>query len=79
MLWWTEFKTTILPWLLAAAVIGLVIVESHRTMAQMMAINQTLTAALQTQGEALDGIQRLIGQQGYTVSPFVPDSSRSAE
>ena len=72
MAWWTEFKTTLLPWLIASAVVALVIVESHRTTAQLLAMNQTLTLAVQEQGKTLEGVRQLLGAQGYTVSPPYP-------
>lgn len=71
---WTEFKNTILPWLVAAAVIALLMVEHRRTTAALVAANGRLADAVEVQGRALDGVRDLLAKQGYTLPPF--DASR---
>ena len=67
---WTEFKTTILPWLIAAAVIVLLITEHQRTTNALVAANGRLADAVELQGRALDGVRELLAKQGYTLPPF---------
>jgi hypothetical protein len=71
---WIEFKTTILPWLVAAAVVALLITEHRRTTDALVGANARLAAAVETQGRALDGVRDLLASQGYTLPPF--DASR---
>jgi len=71
---WTEFKNTILPWMIAAAVIALLMVEHRRTTAALVQANGRLADAVETQGRALDGVRDLLAKQGYTLPPF--DASR---
>jgi hypothetical protein len=71
---WVEFKNTILPWLVAAAVVALLITEHQRTTAALLAANGRLAAAVELQGRALDGVRDLLSKQGYTLPPF--DASR---
>ena len=68
---WTEFKTAILPWVLAALFIGVLMMESRRTTGALGAANARLTEALASQGRALDGVRDLLAAQGYTLPPFV--------
>jgi hypothetical protein len=67
---WTEFKNAILPWLVAAAVIALVIMEHRRTTAALLVANGRLAEAVEVQGRALDGVRDLLAKQGYTLPPF---------
>jgi hypothetical protein len=67
---WTEFKTTILPWMIAAVVVGLMISENRRTTAAMVEANARLADAVESQGRALDGVRELLAAQGYTLPPF---------
>ena len=67
---WTEFKNTILPWLVAAAVIALLMVEHRRTTAALVAANGRLADAVEVQGRALDGVRDLLAKQGYTLPPL---------
>jgi len=76
MPWWIEFKTTLLPWILAAAVVALIIAEAHRTTAQLVAVNESLTQVLQEQGRVLDRLQQTLSVQGYTVSPFAEGAEK---
>lgn len=67
---WTEFKNAILPWLIAAAVIALLMLEHRRTTAALVAANGRLAEAVEVQGRALDGVRDLLAKQGYTLPPF---------
>ena len=67
---WLEFKTTILPWLIAAAVVVLLIWEHQRTTTALVAANDRLADAVEMQGRALDGVRELLAKQGYTLPPF---------
>lgn len=67
---WTEFKNTILPWLLAAGVIALLMFEHRRTTAALVAANGRLADAVEAQGRALEGVRDLLAKQGYTLPPF---------
>lgn len=70
MQFWVEFKTTILPWLIAAAVVVLLITEHQRTTNALIAANGRLAEAVELQGRALDGVRELLAKQGYTLPPF---------
>jgi hypothetical protein len=67
---WTEFKNTILPWLLAAAVVAFLIAEHRRTTEALLEANQRLANAVEQQGKALDGVRGLLASQGYTLPPL---------
>ena len=67
---WTEFKNAILPWVIAAAVIALLMVEHRRTTTALVTANGRLAEAVETQGRALDGVRDLLAKQGYTLPPF---------
>jgi hypothetical protein len=67
---WVEFKTAILPWLIAAAVITLLIWEHNRTTEALVSANGRLADAVELQGKALDGVRDLLATQGYTLPPF---------
>jgi large-conductance mechanosensitive channel len=67
---WAEFKNTILPWLIAAAVIALLMVEHRRTTAALLAANGRLADAVEVQGRALEGVRDLLAKQGYTLPPL---------
>ena len=67
---WTEFKTTILPWLLAGGVVTFLIAEHHRTTDALLAANARLATAVEQQGKALDGVRGLLASQGYTLPPL---------
>jgi len=75
MIIWTEFKTTILPWILAAAVVALLIVEHRRVTGELIAANERLATAVGEQGTALEGVRQLLAEQGYTMPP-VPLAAR---
>lgn len=67
---WTEFKNTILPWLLAGAVVGFLIAEHRRTTGALLDANARLASAVDQQGKALDGVRALLSSQGYTLPPL---------
>ena len=71
---WSEFKTTVLPWLIAASVVGLLMVEHRRTTDALVEANTRLADAVESQSDALDGVRELLARQGYTLPPFgVPE------
>ena len=67
---WMEFKNTILPWVLASGVVAFLIAEHRRTTAALVDANQRLAAAVEQQGQALDGVRSLLAKQGYTLPPL---------
>jgi hypothetical protein len=67
---WTEFKTTILPWLLAGGVVAFFIAEHRRTTDALLEANSRLANAVEQQGKALDGVRGLLASQGYTLPPL---------
>jgi hypothetical protein len=67
---WTEFKNSILPWLLAGGVVTFLIAEHHRTTDALLAANARLASAVEQQGKALDGVRGLLASQGYTLPPL---------
>ena len=67
---WTEFKNTMLPWLLAGAVVTFLIAEHRRTTGALLDANSRLANAVEQQGKALDGVRTLLASQGYTLPPF---------
>ena len=67
---WTEFKNAILPWMLAAAVVGFLIAEHRRTTGALLDANNRLAEAVEQQGKALDGVRDLLASQGYTLPPL---------
>lgn len=69
-LFWAEFKSAILPWLLAAGVVAFLITEHRRTTDALLAANARLADAVETQGKALEGVRQLLASQGYTLPPF---------
>lgn len=67
---WTEFKNTILPWLLAGTVVTFLIAEHRRTTGALIDANRRLAEAVEEQGKALDGVRALLASQGYTLPPL---------
>jgi hypothetical protein len=67
---WTEFKNTILPWMLAGGVVAFLIAEHRRTTAALLEANTRLADAVEQQGKALDGVRGLLASQGYTLPPL---------
>jgi hypothetical protein len=67
---WTEFKNTLLPWILASGVVAFLIAEHRRTTEALLAANERLAAAVELQGKALDGVRGLLSSQGYTLPPL---------
>jgi len=67
---WTEFKNAILPWLLAGGVVAFLVTEHRRTTAALVEANERLAAAVEQQGQALEGVRALLASQGYTLPPL---------
>jgi hypothetical protein len=67
---WTEFKNTVLPWMLAGGVVAFLIAEHRRTTEALLQANQRLASAVEQQGKALDGVRGLLASQGYTLPPL---------
>lgn len=67
---WSEFKNTLLPWLLAGAVVAFLVTEHRRTTAALVEANARLADAVEQQGAALDGVRELLASQGYTLPPL---------
>ena len=67
---WTEFKNSVLPWLLAGGVVAFLIAEHRRTTAALLDANTRLADAVVDQGKALDGVRSLLAAQGYTLPPL---------
>jgi len=67
---WNEFKNTVLPWVLAAGVVGFLIAEHRRTTDALLSANERLAVAVEQQGKALDGVRGLLASQGYTLPPL---------
>jgi hypothetical protein len=61
---WVEFRSHLLPWLVAAGVLGLMNVqENNRT--------QQFQSALVRQAQAIESQNNLLATQGYLVPPTV--------
>ena len=67
---WSEFKNTLLPWLLAGGVVAFLITEHRRTTDALLNANGRLASAVEEQGKALDGVRALLSSQGYTLPPL---------
>ncbi|MCR4300861.1 MAG: hypothetical protein NUV51_04560 [Sulfuricaulis sp.] len=66
---WLEFKTTLLPWLLAAAVIGLLEWRHTADVGRWQEANEMLRTSVDRQAAALEKIGDLLAAQGYTLPP----------
>ena len=62
---WVEFRTHLLPWLLAAAVIGLLSYQEQR---RTIRFNELLLR----QAQAIEAQNNLLATQGYLVPPTLP-------
>jgi hypothetical protein len=67
--YWSEFKNTILPWVLAAGVVTFLVTEHRRTTDALLSANARLATAVEVQGQALEGVRQLLAAQGYTLPP----------
>jgi hypothetical protein len=65
MVYWTEFKTTILPWVIAGALIWLVVSDGRRRDGEMMAQQLRLT-------QSIEQIHLLLSTQGFISPPTTP-------
>ena len=70
MTYWTEFKNSILPWLMAAGVVTFLVNEHRQTTEALLGANQRLASAVEEQGKALEGVRQLLASQGYTLPPL---------
>ena len=70
MTYWTEFKNTILPWLLAGGVVTFLVHEHSQTTQALLGANTRLAEAVEEQGKALEGVRQLLSSQGYTLPPL---------
>ena len=68
--YWTEFKNTILPWLLAGGVVMFLVNEHRQTTQALLGANARLAEAVEEQGKALEGVRQLLSAQGYTLPPL---------
>jgi N-acetyl-anhydromuramyl-L-alanine amidase AmpD len=59
---WAEFRQHVLPWLLAAAVIGLMAHQENKRTAR-------LNELLLRQAQSLESVHILLSTQGYLVPP----------
>jgi hypothetical protein len=62
---WTEFRTHVLPWLLAGAVIGLMAVQENERTAR-------LNELLLRQAQSLESVHILLSTQGFISPPISP-------
>jgi hypothetical protein len=60
----------ILPWLVAAAVVGVILVEKRAEITRMEADRVSLIEALNKQSEVTDSMRELLAQRGYVVGPL---------
>jgi len=67
---WLEFKNTILPWMLAGAVVAFLVAEHRRMTGALLDANTRLASSVEQQGKALDGVRALLAAQGYTLPPL---------
>ena len=63
MVMWTEIRRHILPWLLAAAVVGLMAHQENKRTAR-------LSELLLRQAQSLESVHILLSTQGYLVPPM---------
>ena len=67
MVYWTEFKNTILPWVIAGALVWLVVSDGRRRNEEMTAQQLRLT-------QAIEQIHLLLSTQGYISPPTTPST-----
>jgi len=67
---WVEFKTVLLPYVIAALYVGLFIYQSERHEAQQSSDAVAFAEAVQGQTEALQTIHTLLSTQGYVTVPM---------
>lgn len=69
---WMEFRSHVLPWLLAGGVIGLMSYqEKQRT--------DSFNAVLMRQAQAIEAQNSLLRTQGYLVPPALPSNNPELE
>jgi hypothetical protein len=62
---WIEFRTHVLPWLLAGAVVGLMAVQENKRTAR-------LNELLLRQAQSLESVHILLSTQGFISPPTTP-------
>ena len=72
MVIWTEFRTHVLPWILAGAVIGLM---AHQETKRTARLNELLLR----QAQSLESVHILLSTQGYLVPPTQESRSVSSD
>jgi hypothetical protein len=60
---WIEFRTHLLPWLIAGTVIGMMTIQERQRTA-------SLNASMLRQGQAIEAQNNLLATQGYLVPPI---------
>ena len=65
MIYWTEFKTTLLPWVIAGLLIWLIVNDGRRRDEEFAAQQLRLT-------QSLEQIHLLLSTQGYLSPPITP-------
>ena len=66
---WMEFKSTLLPYIIAAVVVTVLITEHRRTVEALAAMNSQLAVAVANQGEELGNMRDLLATQGFVSVP----------
>jgi len=73
---WMEFKTTILPWVVAAAFIALAQLNHLREVRTLEEANARLTSVIGEMREELRATNHLLSTQGYTLPPTSAGASQ---
>jgi large-conductance mechanosensitive channel len=66
---WNEFYSKVFPYILAALVVGIVIVQSNSRAKSADRLNERFADAIDKQTIALKSMGELLGKQGYILSP----------
>ena len=67
MIYWNEFKTTILPWVIAGSLIGLVVSDNRLRNEELASQQLRLT-------QSIEQIHLLLSTQGYLSPPITPST-----
>jgi hypothetical protein len=67
MLYWTEFKNSILPWVIAGSLVALVVSDNRRRNEEMAEQQLRLT-------QSIEQIHLLLSTQGYLSPPTMPST-----
>jgi hypothetical protein len=71
VVYWTEFKNTILPWVIAGALVWLVVSDGRRRSEEMTAQQLRLT-------QSIEQIHLLLSTQGYLSPPISPSTDNGS-